>query len=89
MEQLVFLMSYKWSSKVYDVTRGHSFYGPGGAYGNLAGHDATRALAKMDVKAVSDEWDDHAGLDPSEKVFFSWTNNTFFVGDCWWVGVFI
>jgi len=33
--------------RVYDVTRGQSFYGPGGPYGMFAGKDCTRALAKV------------------------------------------
>ncbi|KAI9220274.1 membrane-associated progesterone receptor component 1 [Blastocladiella britannica] len=32
--------------RVFDVSRGASFYGPDGAYGNFAGRDASRGLAK-------------------------------------------
>ncbi|CCX32807.1 cytochrome b5-like heme/steroid binding domain-containing protein [Pyronema domesticum] len=32
--------------KVFDVTAGKSFYGPGGPYSNFAGRDASRGLAK-------------------------------------------
>lgn len=32
--------------KVYDVTAGKKFYGPGGPYENFAGRDASRGLAK-------------------------------------------
>ncbi|KAG8963705.1 hypothetical protein FRC03_002677 [Tulasnella sp. 419] len=33
--------------KVFDVTMGKSFYGPGGPYGNFAGRDASRGMAKQ------------------------------------------
>lgn len=32
--------------KVFDVTAGSNFYGPGGPYENFAGRDASRGLAK-------------------------------------------
>ncbi|KZS95279.1 cytochrome b5 [Sistotremastrum niveocremeum HHB9708] len=32
---------------VFDVTQGKSFYGPDGMYGNFAGRDASRGMAKQ------------------------------------------
>lgn len=33
--------------RVFDVTKGANFYGPGGPYGNFAGRDASRGMAKQ------------------------------------------
>ncbi|KPM05956.1 membrane-associated progesterone receptor component 2-like protein [Sarcoptes scabiei] len=52
--------------RVYDCTKGYDYYGPDGAYSTFAGRDASRALAKFDVMAVKDEWDDITDLSPSE-----------------------
>ncbi len=51
--------------QVYDVTRGRSFYGPGGPYGMFAGKDCTRALAKVafDAELFTGDID---GLDQGE-----------------------
>ncbi|CAI4232444.1 unnamed protein product [Auanema sp. JU1783] len=52
---------------IFDVSRSTSFYGKGGAYEKLAGHDATRALSVMDANLVKEEWDDYAGLTDDQK----------------------
>ncbi|KAK3439632.1 probable steroid-binding protein 3 [Eucalyptus grandis] len=62
--------------RVFDVTAGKSFYGPGGAYAAFSGKDASRALAKMskndeDVSASLDGLSDKemGVLDDWEKKF--------------------
>jgi len=52
--------------KVYDMTKGKGFYGPGGPYSVFAGRDASRALATFDVHSVSEEYDDLSDLKQSE-----------------------
>jgi membrane-associated progesterone receptor component len=52
---------------VFDVTAGKGFYGPGGGYAVLAGKDASRALAKMDLSAESTRNPRVDDLDAKEK----------------------
>lgn len=50
---------------VFDCSK-NQLYHPGGPYSSFAGRDATRGLAKFKVDEVSEEWDDHTDLTPSE-----------------------
>merc|ERR1711936_1330031 len=52
--------------KIYDVTKGKRFYGPGGPYSGFSGRDASRGLATFNVNAITDEYDDLSDLKPSE-----------------------
>jgi len=54
------------NGKVFDVTRGKRFYGPGGPYSGFAGRDASRGLATFSVEPVSDDYDDLSDLKPNE-----------------------
>ncbi|CAI5996679.1 unnamed protein product [Closterium sp. NIES-64] len=51
--------------KIYDVTRGKHFYGPGGPYEVFAGKEASRAFAKMSTDP-KDAVGDLTGLTYSE-----------------------
>ncbi|MCJ1325453.1 hypothetical protein MMC10_002116 [Thelotrema lepadinum] len=58
--------------KVFDVTSGRNFYGPGGPYENFAGRDASRGLAcgsfdeDMLTKDLQGPLDDLKDLGPEE-----------------------
>jgi membrane-associated progesterone receptor component len=58
--------------KVFDVTPGRNFYGPGGPYENFAGKDASRGLAcgsfdeDMLTKDLNGPLDDLKGLGAEE-----------------------
>lgn len=56
------------NGRIYDVTRGKQFYGPGGPYSNFAGRDASRALALFTVSesALKSENDDLSDLTSAE-----------------------
>jgi predicted heme/steroid binding protein len=54
---------------IFDVSRGSAHYGVDGPYAVLAGRDASRALATMQLgkEGLRDHWDDLADLDNSER----------------------
>ncbi|WVW82467.1 hypothetical protein I302_104478 [Kwoniella bestiolae CBS 10118] len=62
----------KWGERtVFDVTAGKSFYGPDGVYGNFAGRDASRGMAKQSFEpemltAVDQPLDNLADLTKAE-----------------------
>ncbi|WWD17733.1 hypothetical protein CI109_102174 [Kwoniella shandongensis] len=56
---------------VFDVTAGKTFYGPDGVYGNFAGHDASRGMAKQSFELdmltpLDDSLDTLSDLTPAE-----------------------
>lgn len=60
------------NGKVFDVSSGRSFYGPDGPYGNFAGRDASRGMAKQSFDAemltpLDQPIDDLADITPSER----------------------
>merc|ERR1712045_218514 len=54
------------NGKIFDVTKGKRFYGPGGPYSAFAGRDASRGLATFSVEPVSEDYDDLSDLKPGE-----------------------
>lgn len=75
--------------KVFDVTPGKNFYGPGGPYENFAGRDASRGLAcgsfdeDMLTKDLYGPLDDLSGLGLDERqAMQDWEDR--FAGTLFW-----
>ncbi|KAF5809770.1 putative cytochrome b5-like heme/steroid binding domain-containing protein [Helianthus annuus] len=67
--------------RIFDVSTGKSFYGPGGSYALFAGKDASRALAKMS-KNDEDVIGSLDGLTEKELgVLADWEKK--FEANCW------
>lgn len=54
------------NGKVFDVTKGKKFYGPGGPYSAFGGRDASRGLATFSVTGGKETYDDLSDLNSVE-----------------------